>query len=270
MKKTINSDSRSTKELIESAYIIQDEGEYWHIIATLHERGSKTEFDAAKKLTDDPDPINREIGADMLGQLGWSKRTFHKKSVAILKKLLSDSEPDVIASAAFALGHRNDPSAIPELLKLTGHPNPWVRHGVAFGLSCHDDNSAVNGLILLSQDAEFDVRNWATFGLGSQCDIDNDQLRKALIERTNDPEPEIRGEALIGLAKRKDERVIDKIAQELTGEFFGIWAVEAVSLFPSQQFEPLLVDLLNSLFDENKKAFSDEIVKAITNCKNAN
>lgn len=126
--KSSNTEGKSTQELIDSAYIIQDEDEYWNVIAKLHERGSKTEYSAAKKLTDESDPVKREIGADILGQLGWSKHSYQEESVSILIKLLSDSEPDVIASAAFSLGHRNDPSAIPELLKLVNHSSPRVRH----------------------------------------------------------------------------------------------------------------------------------------------
>lgn len=90
----------------------------------------------------------------------------------------------------------------------------------------------MNGLIALSKDTNFDVKNWATFGLGSQCDVDNDRLRQALIDRTEDSEQEIRGEALIGRARRKDDRVINKIENELTGEFNGAWPIEAASLYP--------------------------------------
>ncbi|MEJ2612694.1 MAG: HEAT repeat domain-containing protein [Candidatus Thiodiazotropha sp.] len=264
-----NEESKSTKEMIDSAYLIQDEDEYWKIISKLHERGSKTEFNAAKKLSNESDPVKREIGADILGQLGWSKHSYHKESVSILIKLLSDTSPDVIASAAFSLGHRNDSSAIPELLKLVNHSSPRVRHGVAFGLSSHDNSSAVNGLIALSKDTDFDVRNWATFGLGSQCDIDNYRLRQALIGRTEDSEPEIRGEALIGLARRKDDRVINKIENELNGEFNGTWPIEAASLYPTIKFKPLLKNILKSLSDEDKKAFSKQILEAIVNCENA-
>jgi HEAT repeat protein len=137
------------------------------------------------------------------------------------------------------------------------------------GLSCHEDNFAVNGLIALSKDVDFDVKNWATFGLGSQCDVDNSSLRQALIDRTTDSDPEIRGEALIGLARRKDDRVINKIERELTGEFNGAWSIEAASLHPSKKFKPLLETLVKSLSDDDKKAFSKEIFEAIVNCENA-
>lgn len=87
---------------------MNDEYEYWNIIAELHSRGTSLEFNAAKTLTSFSDPVMREMGADILGQLGWSTKTFHIESVALLIDLLNDPHEDVVASAAFALGHRQD------------------------------------------------------------------------------------------------------------------------------------------------------------------
>lgn len=259
----------STADIIVAAYLTQDENEYWNCIALLHKRGSETEFLAAEQLAREDDPVRREIGADILGQLGWSADAFHDESVTLLIELLADSVPDVIASAAFSLGHRNDSIAVPHLLQHIQHPDTVVRHGVVSGLSGHDENSAVAGLIVLSGDQDFDVRNWATFGLGSQCDIDTADLREALLRRTEDEEPEIRGEALIGLARRKDKRVKERIIQELSGEFYGDWAVEAAEVYPDKLYLPLLEGLLRRLGDEDLSRFSDQINAAIAACKNA-
>jgi hypothetical protein len=264
-----NTDNRPTAEIIDAAYSVQDEEEYWHLIALLHERGSKTEFLAAKHLACEDDQVKREVGADILGQLGWAKRCFHDASVAILIQLLSDSVSDVIASAAFSLGHRNDPTAIPHLLQHIQHLNARVRHGVVLGLSCHDEKSAISGLITLSEDFDFDVRNWATFGLGSQCDMDTVELRRALLRRADDDEAEIRGEALIGLANRKDERVKERIIRELSREFFGNWAVEAAEVYPDKAYLPLLGVLLQQLGEEDRSYFFNQIKAAVSSCRNA-
>lgn len=260
-------DTRGSTEISEAAYETQNEEEYWRLIATLHGRGTKTEFLLARGLTGSADPIRREIGADILGQLGWAEQSFQDESVSLLIELLSDPTDDVIASAAFALGHRNSPEAVQALKKHLKHPNPRVRQGVAFGLSCLDDKSAVEGLIVLSEDRDYDVRNWATFGLGSQCDIDTADLREALKIRTEDREPEIRGEALIGLAKRKDSHVKEKIIRELSGEFFGGWAIEAAELYPDTAYIPLLSDLADRLGIEDRKYFSDNIESALAACR---
>lgn len=256
-----------TSNLIKSAYKTDNKYVYWKIIGELHSRGSQVEFDAARLLAKSDDSTNREIGADILGQLDWSEKKFHDDCVLILIELLKDEEPDVIASAAFSLGHRTDLKAITNLIKLVEHTKPWVRHGVAFGLIGLEDETAIDALILLSQDSDFDVRNWATFGLGSMCEIDTPELRNALFERITDDEHEIRGEALVGLATRKDRKVCDAVMRELEGEFNGNWAVQAAGLLASSQFISILESLKLRLPENTEDRFFEDIEDAISACK---
>src|SRR6266567_1906356 len=200
MDKLKDLENLPTAEIIELAYSNQVEEEYWTHIAILHQRGTICEFETAEELCKSTDPIRREIGADMLGQLGWAERTFQQESVQILIGLLADPEDDVVASAAFSLGHRNDPAAIPSLIKLIHHPNDRVRWGITTGLSCHEDSQAIEGLIVLSHDDNEEVRNWATFGLGTQIDTNFSEICNALLARLSEDNQEIRGEALVGLA----------------------------------------------------------------------
>lgn len=265
-------ETRTTDELIAVAYKEDNSEQYWHIISELHKRGSSSEFEAARKLTDSSDPIEREIGADILGQLGWSKQCFHTESVAILIKLLNDDIDDVIASAAFSLGHRNDACCIPHLLSLVGHKNARVRWGVAFGLCGLNDEQAAQGLIELSKDTDYDVKNWATFGLGSMCDINTEELRQALFERLSDEDYEIRGEALVGLAKRKDENIRDALKKELSYPFNGSWVLEAAELMPDPDYCSLLQELRKQIIDDDEpERFVEDADKAIEACcKNTN
>ncbi|MFW1858305.1 HEAT repeat domain-containing protein [Acinetobacter defluvii] len=232
----------------------------------LHLRGSQQEFDLAKELTSSNDPVSRVIGADILGQLGCSLRHFHDESVEILIQLLSDVNDDVIASAAFSLGHRNHAKAIPTLIKLLHHTNPRIRYGVAFGLSCLEDVDAIRGLITLSYDQDEDTRNWATFGLGSQCEMDFPEIRKALHDRVSDLIPEIRGEAMIGLAERKDESIIPILQQELDSEFYGSWAIKAAALLASPLLCPSLQRLKLRFHHDLDGCFIAEIDDAILTC----
>ncbi len=269
--------SQSTAELIAKAYIAHKESDddeeneekeekYWHIMWELYNRGSICEFNAAKALTESKDIVERQIGANILGQLGVPKKPFHEESIAILIQLLSDEADNVIASAAFSLGHRNDSRGIPHLVKLIGHNNPRVRFGVVSGLSCFDDERAVNALIQLSRDSDYDVRNWATFGLGSLCNIDTEELRTALFERLSEEDHEIRCEALVGLAKRKDQRVKDAIMKELMEEFHGSWVLEAAELMGDPDYCPLLRELRVQLEGTEDSCFLTDVDNAILAC----
>ncbi len=245
--------SQPTSSLVAMAYETENEDDYWKIIAEIHKRGTRCEFDFAKTLVNSNDAVKREIGADILGQLGWSKKnSFHNDSVSLLIALLSDNNEEVIASAGFSLGHRNDARAIPRLLKLVRHSNPKIRYGVVSALSGLENDKAIESLIILSHDKNFDVRNWATFGLGSQCEIDTSELRAALLERITDNEYEIRGEALVGLARRKDLRIQGAVLEELEGEFNGSWVLEAAQLLALPEFCEPLRRLIDQLVGENE------------------
>lgn len=258
--------SETTSKLVALAYNEDDEDKYWRIIAKLHKRGSSHEFEAAQKLVKSEDSTEREIGADILGQLGWSTKAYQYESVSILIKRLSDSNDDVIASAAFSLGHRNDHRAAPYLIKLIEHQNPRVRFGVVSGLSGLEDKFSIDALIKLSRDKDFDVRNWATFGLGSLCEIDTKELKKALHDRLHDIEYEIRGEALIGLANRKDNSILNNLINELEGEFNGNWAIEAAKLLAMPQCCKVLLKLKDRLDPEDKEYFLGDVNDAISVC----
>ena len=255
-----------TSEIIELAYSEQDEEEYWHYIGALHGRGTIREFEAAAALCKSPDPVRREIGADILGQLGWSAHAFQTESVAILIGLLTDDEDDVIASAAFSLGHRNDPAAISELCRLIHHPNERVRLGVTTGLSRHEDSQAIQGLITLSNDDSDDVRNWATFGLGSQIDMDSPEIRDALTARLPEENLEIRGEALVGLARRGDETVVNYIMKELASDEIKVLVLEAAEALADPALYPLLLKW-KSLEDGNEdQYFENQLKRTLEAC----
>src|SRR5207249_882639 len=133
-------------------------------------------------------PRERELGADILGQLGVPERVFQDDCVATLIGMLeTENTPDALASVCIALGHQQDPRAVQPLSRLKRHPDPDVRYALVHGLLTQTDPLAVETLIELSGDEDEDVRDWATFGLGSQIDLDTPQIRHALVQRLDDP-----------------------------------------------------------------------------------
>jgi HEAT repeat protein len=236
-------------------------------IAILQYRGTTREFAIARELALDPDPARRCLAADIMGQLGWDDETCLEESVDALVALLDDSDSSVIADAANALGFRNHPRAIPRLLRLVAHADAHVRLGVVRGLSRHDDLDAVGGLIQLTGDENRDVRDWATFGLASLTDVDIPQVRDVLLARTSDEEPEIRGEALIGLARRRHSDALGLVRRELKGPFHGDWAIEAAELLADPSLFLELQAVWDALCVEDKTHFSRSFSAAFDACR---
>lgn len=259
-------DCRSSEEIIALALATVDDDAMWDFVDVLRHRGGENEFGLASRLTESAKPEERCLGARILGQLGCSNPTYVAESVDILIPMLRDQDSSVVHSVVYALGHRKDERAIVPLSKLVDRSEPEIREGVAFSLGGFDDDGAINVLIQLTSDTDDDVRNWATFGLGSLTDMDTPEIRDALFARTQEENGEIRGEALVGLARRNDQRTIDLVREELKLDYAGSWVLEAAELVGNSSLVPLLSLLRDNWGDENEKCFGNELNQALEVC----
>ena len=261
------SDTRSTSELISAYLQTSDDSEAADLITTIQYRGGAEEFREGLGLLASKDARERAAGAEILGQLGWQDRTFLEESVDALLGALTDTDDQVLQSVIFGLGHREDPRAVEALLPFVDNPSADIRYAAVHGLMPHDVPGVVDALAKLSRDRDRDVRNWATFTLGSQFESQSPALCAALQERLTDPDPEIRGEALVGLARRGDVSIAPIVLHELEGEFHGDWAVEAAGLLADPRFVPALGALLVRLEGEDVVYFRGSVESAIAACE---
>jgi HEAT repeat protein len=259
-------DSRESPALASVAILDPSEDVAREAVAILHYRGTPVEFEIARELASDRDPARRSVAADILGQLGWDERTCLEESVDVLLTLLDDSDSEVVAHAAAALGFRNHPRAVPRLLRQLSDTDAGVRLGVVHGLSRHNDLDAVRGLIRLTADDDRDVRDWATFGLGSLTDADTPELRDALLARMSEDD-EIRGEALIGLARRRHPNALALVRDELHRPFGGDWPIEAAELLADATLYAALQAVWESVSPEDKAHFKPGCDAAFDACK---
>jgi HEAT repeat protein len=111
------------------------------------------------------------------------------------------------------------------------------------------------------------VRNWATFAIGQYTDLDSPDLREALLARTKDEDAEVRGEALIGLARRRDARALPLVRAELDGEFHGGWAVEAAEILAEPGLGPILESLYERIDPADREFFRQSFRHALDACR---
>ena len=260
-----------TDELINLA-LAQDEPWDYDYIPVLHFRGSKDVLLAAQKLCLSSEIAKRKLGVDILGQLGVPKRTFPDQCLDTLLRLLEkETNEQVLCSIGIALGHLEDSRAVEPLVKFKNHPDAFVRYGVVSGISGHELPLAIKTLIELSDDKDSDlVRDWATFGLGVQIDVDTPEIREALWQRLVRENPEenyeIYGEALMGLAQRKDSRIIPFLLKELESDTVGEKTVEAAAEIGDARLYPALIKL-KERWDSSQYTFVLDVLNdAIANC----
>jgi HEAT repeat protein len=256
--------SRATDELIRLALEERDEDRRWELVFTLQARETKDALDRALRLCEARSAKERALGADILAQSSLphpDARSRDQRCEALIL-LLGDERVTVIESAAFGLGHLGEARGIGPLVELAGHPSARVRYAVVFGLLRHRDSRAIEALIQLSNDSVAHVRDWATFGLGSQLEgLDTPEIREALHARLGDDHHDTRGEAMVGLALRKDSRVVETLLQELASDCVSALAIEAARVLGDTR----LCDALLSL-REWWPADTHELDEAIVCC----
>lgn len=196
----------------------------------LHLRGESFTFEYAKLLCDS-DIFSREIGAFILGQLGTPNRPFMASSIPILTRLLKfDIEPAVRSAAASALGHLASAQSLDTLVEAAKDIDSSVRGAVAFALGEVGGQGSIKPLLRLTYDEVTDVVEWALIGIG-QLDFNTASIRDRYAELLDDPREEIFEEAIFGLVKWKDSRVLPALSKALTQESVSLDIIKAAGDF---------------------------------------
>jgi len=254
-----SSDDRTVSQLIAVALTGEaDDVQAWDAIRRLRERGDQETWDAASVLMRSPRAKERGRAVDILTHFGAGESAPRSPELQalcadqLLECLRGEHDEEVLGAVASGLAHLHDPGAVPTLLRFAVHRSAAVRLGVVMGLNGQDAPEAVDALIALSADVSEEVRNWATFGLGSMSDADGPRVRSALEERLTDSVAEVRGEALVGLARRRDPRVTEPLRRELGRRPVLVLAVEAAEELGDGTLLPALEALQGSLEGDSR------------------
>lgn len=269
--------ARYASERIDVIYIYPDDADpAFDAIRELWGRGDQKTLDVCRELCRRESAQDKRVGAIVLGQLGCTSESrrniFREERYSCLAALLEaeltgPADPKVLSDTCYALGWLDDPRSIPLVLPLRTHSDMEVRHGVRHALEGHDVPEAIEGLIELSRDPEPIVRDWATFSLAQQIDTDTSAIREALYERLTDPDEDTRAEAMMGLCRRKDPRVIPALIEALnSGEFTGLMLETAAEVA-----DPRLCAALQAAhrlaLERGSASVMDELQAAMERCR---
>lgn len=210
-----------------------DSDRYWSIVGELHVFGRPEIVVLAENLYQSHRWNKRLLAVDIFNQLlikniNWSKQDpfieeyIHyavEESQAVLLKALEDDNEEIIAVAIIGLGHRPTPIALSHLINYFDHDNADIRHSVAFALGAYEEEASIDALLRLAMDGDDDVRDWATFALASLHEsVDTPAIREVLWLNVADENENVSGEALKGLALRKDPRVLEVLKAKLISD----------------------------------------------------
>lgn len=224
----------------------------WRAVARLHLTGSHEVLGRATAMLDSASPRRRAVGLAIASQLmrrdgGQLVPFAETQTQQLLLRGLSDPHHDVVRSAVAGLGHRPHEASVAALLALSTHANDLMRWQVAVALGSYTEPEAVDGLIRLAADASDEVRDWATFGLGTLRSDDTPAIRAVLRRNLDDPDIDVRGEALVGLARRRDEGLVDLLLARLTPDCH-VYELDAAE----ELADPRLAAPLQALADQTR------------------
>ena len=258
------------KDLLQRATATTDREseERWDIVRHLHGKTDRRTFEAASVLARSGDLQQRVLGLDILAQVGYrASRPFADETLPVVLEACDDDRWEVLDSAIAALGHLSDIRGLPAVLRHADHPSEEVRFAVAVALPTVagelPDDGVIAAMIRLSQDVDGEVRDWATMGLGTRLEVDNPAIRDALAARLDDDEGDTAGEALLGLALRKDSRALAPLLAWLDDQP-GNLVVEAAAALGSPEALPALLRLKEEGWEEGdpRPSVLDDAIQA--------
>lgn len=216
----------------------------WNNIAELWSRPSQSLLEKCLDLIQSENKKEKILGIDILAQLGAPKRPYLLEMIDIYFKIMTDIENDeeILESLLFALGHNNQnltPQQIAKLCSLYQHDHSFINQSLIHALGFIDVPMVIDILIQLSQDSKVNNRDWATFYL-KESKRNNKKIRQALWNRIYDQNKKVRLEAIMGLAKRKDEAIKAIIKHELRNIEYSVGIFQAILDLNDPQFLPLL------------------------------
>lgn len=194
-------------------------------------------------------PAERRVGAGVLGQFSFryfDQPVFQQERFQALKGLIErelspTGDAVVLVEALHAMAHTRELRQVDIALGLIKYPLPKVRYAITHMLIAgKEDERTIAALITLSADTDALTRDWATFGLAQQMEKrDTPEMREAFVARLSDPDKETRTEAILGLALRKDLRVVQPLIDALGDDepscmnYKAAWVLASPELCPA-------------------------------------
>lgn len=239
---------------------LQDWGsdQSWKAISEHQMCGSPEALALAHRLAKSRNSRKRALGLYIASQLRRRQRGAPFGSIEyaledtqeMLLAGLHDTSREVLYAAISGFGHRPHPLALPELIKFASHPDQQIRFEVAVALGRYSEPDSIDALLRLAKDDSDAVRDWATFGIGSMQEADDPKVRDLLWANLQDNDENVSGEALVGLAVRKDERIIP-VLLELLDTNCRVYELSASESISSPLLLDRLITIKNSVNGEN-------------------
>ncbi|RYG67962.1 hypothetical protein EON80_12590 [bacterium] len=237
---------------------------HWECVFAVVARDSEATFAWLQSALRRGDSECRFV-CDVFGKLREANSPHSKTIATLLIELLAEADDQLVIGAIIsALGHgEGEPRILQALLSQVTHPYVMVRWHLIFGLGGYREPEAVEALLTLARDDDELVRDWALLKL-RELKIDSPAIRAAFVHAMTDEDAMVREEALCGLAKLRDKRVVPAVLREIDEEGHSALFEQIAEHTPNYQLLPALLEMAK---DEGFLGDRAGLSKAIERCE---
>ncbi|GLW31805.1 hypothetical protein Areg01_47440 [Actinoplanes regularis] len=176
-------------------------------LVALHRRPTREVFDRAAALVRNSDATQRELGVQVLRELGDEQpdgcRPFRDETVTLMRARLRDeADPAVVRWIVSALGYHHGREALSQVVALAGHPDDRVRFHVAAALPSlvgldHVEPEAADALIRLCHDEDDETRFYALYAATREiAGLDVQAVTELTAQLADDSDEQVRAMAV--------------------------------------------------------------------------
>lgn len=221
-----------------------DDDAAWELINRLVVRRDRA-YELAVYRMRSGDALERTLAIYILGVLCLERSEGEPDFVARILDLSKHEKNTAVQQAiVVALRQRPDPRSIPLLVNYARSGEASLRSSVMQTLGdCIEASGGTDGLDVLiagTRDTIDDVRDWATLELGLVISRDNAKIRDALFARIDDENEDVSRQAITGLARRRDQRMVPRVLEFLTSDDVWRLDVQAAGYLRSKKLLPAL------------------------------
>lgn len=221
-----------------------------HALRTVDGRDAAQRLRLALRLAVESLAESRVLAAIVLRHVDPADAAAWSRAGHLARQLTYDSDPRVRQEAVISFASlAEEVSTAVSRLRLDDRPGVRLAVTMAVGAAVHA--AEVDALITLLGDVDVEVRRWAAFMLASAATssavVGEKAVGDVLCAALADADREVRGEAMVGLAKLRsgDARFLEALLRSLHPDEYDDWSLEAAELVAGRE----VVESLQSLRD---------------------
>ncbi|MBC8756690.1 hypothetical protein H2O64_18600 [Kordia sp. YSTF-M3] len=239
----VTSAKNSIETLFDKLFTDSSEETHWNYITELVQREPQICLHKAASLVSSNVLKEKIIGIKLFIKLYYSKYDTERILKILFHLLKSEQENEIISLliSVMDIDNKNLTDNQIDLLCTFKNHNANIKFSLMNAFSELATEKTIDVYIELSNDKNIGIKQTAIYNLAEVIETDTDEIRKALWDKVLDTDQKTRSYAILGLAKRKDEKIKDFLIHKLESiDHSGTLILEAIETLNDKSLIPFI------------------------------